>query len=160
MSRRQYDADAARDNMVSEVLSGGGGGGGGSGGGARAPTTTSDALSKTVLTRGCDPEMARRSEAFLPQLVGGARFVSTTDDAAFFAALRERRFDAVFFAPGACRWSAARRPIPGGVDETRGWSLEQYRARVQELQGADVPIVESLEEREVVPRLRAALGLQ
>ena len=150
MSSWQKRHDAARDEMVAEVLAGG----------ASTAGASADASTKTVLTRGCDPEMARRSEVFLPQMVGGARFVSTTDDAAFFEALRTRRFDAIFFAPGACRWSAAKMPIPGGVSETRGWSLEQYRARVRELQGNDVPIVESVDEREVVPRLRAALGLK
>ena len=34
---------------------------------------------------------------------------------AFLAALQARKYDAVHFAPGACRWSSAKRPIPGGV---------------------------------------------
>jgi hypothetical protein len=68
-------------------------------------------------------------------------------------------YQAVFFAPGACRFSAARQAIPGGNAATRGWSLEQYREAVRTHLGPDVPIVEALDEADVVPNLRAALGL-
>jgi hypothetical protein len=92
-------------------------------------------------------------------MLGGVQIVSATDDDTFTRLLRERKFDVIFFAPGACRWDAARRPIPGGNKETRGWGLAKYRELVRELQGPDAVIVESTEEREVVPLLRKALML-
>jgi len=148
-------ANAAR--MVAGVMEGAvaaagrGAGDAGSGGVASA---------KVLLGRGCDPVMAAHSLRMLPPLLGGAQLVVTTDDDEFIARLRERKYDAVFFAPGACRWDAARAPIPGGNAATCGWGLEKYRALVRETQGAAVPIVESTEEREMVPLLRAALGLK
>ena len=95
----------------------------------------------------------------LPPLLGNVKMIGVTSDDEFFKLLRETQFDVVTFAPGACRFSAARQPIPGGNPATAGWTLEEYRAKVKELQGADVPIVESTEERDMVPLLRNALGL-
>jgi len=138
---------AAREQMVAEVTKGGEVGAGG------------DASKKVILGRGCDPVMAERSESFLPPMLGGVKIVSATDDDTFIRLLKERKFDVVFFAPGACRWDAARRPIPGGNRETHGWGLKKYRELVRELQGPDAVIVESTEEREVVPLLRKALKL-
>ena len=43
---------------------------------------------------------------------------------------------------------------------TAGWNLEQYRDAVREHQGADIKIVETTAEGEIVPLLRAALGLE
>ena len=63
------------------------------------------------------------------------------------------------FAPGACRYSAARQTIPGGDAATKHWTLAEYKAKVHELQGDGVPIVETTEERQMVPLLREALGL-
>ncbi|KAJ1492995.1 hypothetical protein T484DRAFT_1929960 [Baffinella frigidus] len=103
--------------------------------------------------------MAARSKEFLPKMLGNANIVTTTDDAAFLAALKEQQFEVVFFAPGACRFNAAKQPIPGGIAATRGWSLEEYRAAVRELQGNDITIVETLNEPEIVPLLRKALKL-
>jgi hypothetical protein len=103
--------------------------------------------------------MAARSKEFLPPLVGNAQMITATDDDNFFRELKQRKFDAVFFAPGACRWSAARQPIPGGNQATRGWGLEQYRAAVREHQGEGVPIVETTRESDIVPLLRRALQL-
>jgi hypothetical protein len=121
--------------------------------------STGDASDKVILVRGCDPVMAERSKQFLPQMLGNAQLVTTTDDDAFISALKQRKYDAVFFAPGACRWSAARAPIPGGNQATRGWTLEEYRGKVRELQGQDVTIVETTSEPEIVPLLRRALKL-
>ena len=39
------------------------------------------------------------------------------------------------------------------------WTLEDYRVAVREKQGDAVPIVETTEERLIVPKLRESLGL-
>ena len=142
-------ADQQRTQMLAEVSQGG-----------AQVARSGDASSKWVLSRGCDPIMAERSLQFLPPMVGNAKMEAVTDDEAFFAKLGERKWDVIFFAPGACRWSAAKQPIPGGNAETRGWSLQQYYDKVRELQGADVKIVGTLEERLIVSSLRDALGLE
>jgi len=110
--------------------------------------------------------MAQQSASILPPLLGGARILAFTDDKAFFRELEsmakgeKEKPDVVFFAPGACRWSAARRPIPGGIPGTsHGWSLEQYYEHVQEVLGPQIPIVSTAHEVEIVPLLRKALGL-
>ena len=118
-----------------------------------------DASSKVVLIRGCDPVMAQRAGTMLPPMLGNAQVSGVTTDDEFFALLQEREFDVVFFAPGACRYSAARQPIPGGNSASSGWSLTEYKAKVREHQGDAVTIVETVEEREIVPLLRQALGL-
>ena len=138
---------SSRERMLQEVKDGAGN------------SSTGDASHKVILCRGCDPVMAERSKQFLPPMLGNAQIITTTDDDAFFSALKQRKYDAVFFAPGACRWSAARQPIPGGNQATRGWSLEEYREKVRELQGQEVCIVETTKEPEIVPLLRRALKL-
>ena len=47
--------------------------------------------------------------------------------------------------------------IPGGRAHTKGWGLAEYRALVRQHQGDQLPIVETTDEREIVPRLRQAL---
>jgi hypothetical protein len=118
-----------------------------------------DASAKTTIIRGCDPVMAERAGKMLPPMLGNAKVVGVTDDDTFFKLLETEKFDVVMFAPGACRYDAARQPIPGSNGRSNGWSLEQYRALVREKQGAQVPIVEGTEERQIVPLLREALGL-
>ena len=54
----------------------------------------------------------------------------------------------IYFAPGACRFSASRQSIPGGNSETVGWTLEQYRELVYELQDDKVQFVETMYESE------------
>ena len=72
-------------------------------------------------------------------------------------------WDVIAFAPGACRYNAAKKPIPGGNEHSKGWSLDEYKREVKRIQGekgkADVPIVETVEEKEMVPLLREALNL-
>ena len=68
-------------------------------------------------------------------------------------------FDVFFFAPGACRYNAAKQPIPGGRVATKGWTLDNYKTLIQQHAGEHVPIVETTEEREIVPLLRKALGM-
>ena len=116
-----------------------------------------DFSAKSILARGCDPEMARRASKVMPALLGGVEFVSCTNDDDFVEKLRERAWSVVFFAPGACRFDEARMPIPGGRAHTMGWGLEEYRALVQQYQGDQVSIVETTDEQEIVPRLKQAL---
>ena len=114
--------------------------------------------SKSILTRGCDPAMAAKASLMLPPLLGGVEVVACTCDEDFVRLLMERQYTAVFFAPGACRFSAASQPIPGGSVTTRGWALEQYRTLVRQYQGEDVAIVETLQEAQIVPLLALALA--
>jgi hypothetical protein len=140
-------AGQQRAHMLAEVQQG-------------ASSAGGDASSKYILARGCDPVMAARSLQMLPPMVGNAHMEATTDDETFFAKLQERKWDVIFFAPGACRWSAAKQPVPGGNKQTQGWGLDQYHEKVRELQGDQVKIVGTTEERLVVSSLREALGLK
>mmetsp|Transcript_7937 Transcript_7937/g.12820 ORF Transcript_7937/g.12820 Transcript_7937/m.12820 type:complete len:154 (-) Transcript_7937:31-492(-) len=142
-------ADASRDRMLGEIASGSDKCGQGDG----------DMSGKTILCRGCDPVMAEKAGKMLPPFLGNAALVSCTNDSDFFQKLQERKFDVIFFAPGACRFSAAGQAIPGGNSSSQGWGLEQYREKVKEHQGADVTIVETTQESEIVSLLRAGLGL-
>ena len=93
----------------------------------------------------------------IPPLIGNPEYVYTTNDADFIAKLKARDWSVVYFAPGACRFSAARRAIPGGNSQTQGWTLEQYRELVRKHQGDTIQIVETLEERKSVSLLKSAL---
>lgn len=147
---------SGRASMLNEIQEGGKG----------LETSDTSASKKLILARGCDPVMAQRSSVFLPPLLGGATVLSFTDDDSFFAELElqrsgaKQKADVMFFAPGACRWSAARKPIPGGNKATAGWSLEDYHRKVKEALGEGVPIVGSEHERDIVPMLRKALGME
>jgi hypothetical protein len=134
-----------QDRMMAEVVNGADDG------------ESMDFSAKAILGRGCDPQMAFRASKIMPALLGGVEFVSCTNDDDFVEKLRERAWSVVFFAPGACRYSAARMPIPGGRAHTKGWSLEEYRALVRQYQGDEITIVETTDESEIVPRLRQAL---
>lgn len=112
---------------------------------------------KTILARACDPAASINFAKIIPPLIGNAIYVPTTDDADFIKQLESRKWSVVFFAPGACRLSAAKRQIPGGNYDTRRWTLDQYKALVRKLQGDEVQIVETLDERETVKLLNAAL---
>jgi hypothetical protein len=116
-----------------------------------------DFSAQSILARGCDPEMARRASQVMPALLGGVELVSCTDDDDFVSKLRARAWSVVFFAPGACRYNEAQMPIPGGRAHTRRWGLAEYRALVRQHQGDQIPIVETTDEREIVPRLKQAL---
>ena len=76
--------DDARDNMMSEIVSGG-------------AVNNGDASSKTVLIRGCDPVMAERAGKMLPPMLGNAQIIGATDDDTFFSLLAGRKFDAIFY---------------------------------------------------------------
>ena len=116
-----------------------------------------DFSAQAILARGCDPQMAIRASKIMPGLLGGVQLVSCTNDDDFVEKLRERAWSVVFFAPGACRYNAAQMPIPGGRAHTMGWGLAEYRALVRQYQGDEIPIVETTDEQEIVPRLRQAL---
>eukprot|EP00930_Biecheleria_cincta_P073423 TRINITY_DN60713_c0_g1_i1.p4 TRINITY_DN60713_c0_g1~~TRINITY_DN60713_c0_g1_i1.p4 ORF type:complete len:157 (-),score=29.44 TRINITY_DN60713_c0_g1_i1:299-769(-) len=139
----------SRDRMLDELKQGVAGEGG----------MTDDMSHKKILVRGCDPVMAERSKGFLPPLLGNVQMQAATDDDTFFHLLEEQKYDAVVFAPGAVRHNAAKNPIPGGNKQSAGWSLKEYSAYVESKQGKDVPIVGSGEEREMVPVIRGALGM-
>lgn len=64
----------------------------------------------------------------------------------------------VFFAPGACRYSAAKQSIPGGASSTEGWTLKEYLELVKKLQGENIQIVEAMDERETLGLLKEALS--
>ena len=127
--------------------------------GSSAACAAGDASDKVILTRGCDPIMAERAGKMLPPLLGNVQMIAATDDVHFFELLASRKFDVVAFAPGACRFSAAKQTIPGGSLATKTWTLVEYKAKVREHQGEDVPVVETTAEAEMVPLLRDALGL-
>jgi len=145
MTEIKDPTQSPQDRMMAEVVNGADDG------------KSVDFSAKTILARGCDPQMARRASEVMPALLGGVEFVSCTNDDDFVEKLRERAWSVVFFAPGACRYNAERMPIPGGRAHTMGWGLEEYRALVRQYQGDQIPIVETTDEREIVPRLRQAL---
>jgi len=116
-----------------------------------------DFSAKSILARGCDPQMALRASKVMPALLGEVQFTACTNDDDFVEKLRERAWSVVFFAPGACRYNAAQMPIPGSSAYTTGWGLAEYRALVRQHQGDQIPIVETTDEQEIVPRLRQAL---
>merc|ERR1711957_817236 len=105
-----------------------------------------DASGKCILSRGCDPVMAAEASTILPPFLGNAQMVGCTKDDEFFEKLRERKYDAVLFAPGACRFDASGQAIPGGNSSSKDWSLAQYREKVKEHQGDGVAIVETTSE--------------
>lgn len=112
---------------------------------------------KSILARGCDPSASFEASKALPPLVGNPEYVPTTTDEEFIEKLKSRKWSVVLFAPGACRFSAAKQPIPGSNSQTEGWTLEQYRELVRMHQGEETQIVETLEERETVSLLNGAL---
>lgn len=114
---------------------------------------------KSILARGCDPVTSLQFSKVAPSLLGKATYTPTTDDADFIKKLESQKWSVVFFAPGACRFSAVEKPIPGGNYDTKGWTLEQYRKLVYKLQGDAIKIVETLDERETVSLLKNALEI-
>ena len=116
-----------------------------------------DHSGKSILARGCDPEMGRRSLKVLPPLLGNPEMVSVSNDQDFIEQLKSKKWTVIFFAPGACRYNEAHLPIPGNIEFTKGWGLEEYRALVYEYQGKGVKIVETMDEQQIIPFLINAL---
>ena len=123
--------------------------------GSKAGTAAAmDHSNKIILARGCDPVMAAKSMEFLPKMLSGVKITACTDDEEFLNLVEStHKFTAIFFAPGACRYDAAKQPIPGGNTRTQGWSLADYREFIRKHQGESVAIVETQEEAQIVPLL-------
>lgn len=138
-------ADTARDKMIYDIRL------------SAEDNRTGDNSGKSILVRGCDPVMAQKAGQMVKPKLGNPKFVVCTDDDDFLAKISSQKWDIVFFAPGACRESAAQKPIPGGRAATKGWGLEQYKQLVRDHQGDSVEIVETVLEREIIPLLQAAL---
>ena len=118
---------------------------------------TEDNSKKTILARGCDPLISKRASQSIPPLIGNPEYVPTTNDEDFIEKLETQKWSVIFFAPGACRYSAAKQAIPGGNQRTRDWTLDEYRELVLKLQGESIQIVESLNERETISLLKISL---
>ena len=118
---------------------------------------TTDNSKKTILARGCDPQLSLSFAKVAPSLLGNATYIPTTSDADFIEKLKSQKWSVIYFAPGACRYSAAKQQIPGGNNQTAGWTLEEYRTLIYSLQGKDVKIVETPYENEAVQLLNDAL---
>lgn len=119
---------------------------------------SADHSTKSILARGCDPVASRLASEAIPPLIGNPEYVPTTTDDEFIDLLRARDWSVVFFAPGACRFGAAGQSLPGSDSRTRGWTMADYRQLVREYQGESAEIVETLDERETVGLLEAALS--
>jgi len=122
-------------------------------------TQIDDNSNKSILSRGCDPEMGRRAIKLLPPVLGNPEMVSVTNDDDFITELQRKKWSVILFAPGACRYDATKLPIPGSRLLTKGWGLAEYRNLVRKLQGEDINIVETTDERQIVPLLRKALEI-
>jgi len=117
-----------------------------------------DNSNKSILARGCDPEIGRRTVELIPPILGKPEMVAVTNDDDFIRELQRKKWSVVHFAPGACRYDASKSPIPGSRELTNGWGLEQYRELVRKYQGEDIKIVETTDESQIVPLLRKALA--
>jgi len=135
----------SRDRMMGEITEGIG------------VQQSADHSDKRILARGCDPQMAIRASKMLPPHIGNPELVSATNDDEFLSQLQNQKWSVVFFAPGACRFDAAKLPIPGANAQTCGWNLATYKDLVRIHQGEDVQIVETIDERQIIPLLRQAL---
>ena len=115
-----------------------------------------DNSKKSILARGCDPVTSLQFAKLAPSLLGNVKYVSTTNDAEFIEKLTSQKWSVIFFAPGACRFSAIEKPIPGGNYDTKGWTLKEYKELIYKLQG-DIEIVETLDEHNTIDLLKQAL---
>ena len=120
-------------------------------------TQVGDNSSKSILIRGCDPDMGRRAIELLTPVLGYPEMVSVTNDDDFISELQKKKWSVIHFAPGACRYDSTKSPIPGSRTQTKGWGLTEYRALVKKSQGEDIKIVETAYERQIVPLLIKAL---
>lgn len=121
-------------------------------------TTKFDHSKKRILARGCDPQLSREFARIAPSLLSNAEYVPTTDDVEFVEKLKSQKWSVVYFAPGACRYSAAQIQIPGGNQDTKNWTLEEYHELIYALQGSDIQIVETPYEQEAIDFLRKGLA--
>lgn len=119
--------------------------------------TVSDHSAKSILARGCDPYLSLKFSKIVPPLIGNAAYTPTTEDHDFINKLKSQKWSVIYFAPGACRYSAAKMQIPGGNEDTRNWTLEEYKQLIYQLQGDEIQIVESLQEQGAIQLLNDAL---
>ena len=120
-------------------------------------TQISDNSNKSVLIRGCDPEMGRRAIELLTPVLGNPEMVAVTNDDEFITELQKKKWSVIHFAPGACRYDSTQSPIPGSRAQTKGWGLTEYKTLVKQHQGQDIKIVETPYESQIVPLLIKAL---
>ena len=66
-----------------------------------------DNSNKSILIRGCDPEMGRRAIKLLPPVLGNPEMVSITNDDDFITELQTKKWSVIFFAPGILEESAS-----------------------------------------------------
>jgi len=116
------------------------------------------AWQKTVLIRWEDPLLSKDADTLLTKQLGDANIISTATDDDFLRNLETRQYDVIMLAPGVCRYSYLKYDIPGSNARTLGWDVTKYRTTISSYQG-DVKIVETMEERDVIPLLRSALQL-
>jgi len=120
-------------------------------------TQISDNSNKSILIRGCDPEMGRRAIELLTPVLGNPEMVAVTNDDDFITELQKKKWSVIHFAPGACRYDSTQSPIPGSRIQTKGWGLTEYKTLVKKHQGQDIKIVETTYESQIVPLLIKAL---
>ncbi|MGB0837408.1 MAG: hypothetical protein ACPGRE_04860 [Flavobacteriaceae bacterium] len=118
-----------------------------------------DYKNKSILARACDPYAAQAFAKAVKKHIGNASYTPTTNDSEFFEKLKEQQWSVVFFAPGACRINARGGNIPGASIETKSWSLEDYKKLIHQLQGNDIQILETLEEKQTIKSLTEALNI-
>ena len=140
-------SEANRNRMLNEITAGGVG----------MHYNEIDNSDKSILARGCDPIMAQKAVIMLSPQLGNPKFVTCTDDNDFLKNITKQKWNIIFFAPGACRYNAAKQPIPGGIETTQGWGLDQYKQFIFEHQGRNIKIVETVDERQIIPLIRQAL---
>lgn len=119
--------------------------------------TTTDNSKKSILARGCDPRLSLQFAQVAPQLLGNVEYIPTSNDVDFVEKLKSRKWSVVYFAPGACRYSAAKMQIPGGNQNTEGWTLEEYYELIHKLQGDEIQIVETPYEQDAISLLQKGL---
>jgi hypothetical protein len=120
-------------------------------------TQVGDNSNKSILVRGCDPEMGRRAIELLSPILGNPEMLSVTNDDDFIIELKRKKWTVIHFAPGACRYDATKSPIPGNRSLTQDWGLAEYRNLVRKYQGEDIKIVETTDESQIILLLRKAL---
>ena len=116
-----------------------------------------DSSNMSILARGCVPLMGKRAIELILPMIGNPEMVAVTNDDDFIRELHRKKWSVILFAPGACRYDAAKLPIPGSRKNTNGWGLEQYRELVIKHQGEEIKIVETTDERHIVDLLSKAL---
>ncbi|MCT4624503.1 MAG: hypothetical protein N4A46_12855 [Schleiferiaceae bacterium] len=116
-----------------------------------------DNSKKRILARGCDPQLTQSFGKMISPQIGNPEYVGVSNDVEFLEKLKTEQWSVIYFAPGACRFSDAKMPIPGGNMDTQGWTLEDYKKVIIEYQSEDIQIAESLYESESLNELVKAL---